>query len=211
MEQKIYSALAKFAELSQPIGKDADNPFFKSKYAPLDSIQVTIKPWLKESGLIVTHGCLNGSVHTKVVCVADGSFEESFFGSELPNDAQKVGAYMSYGKRYNLAAILDLIIQDEVDHDDDGNKASGKVVEQPKKPIAAVAPKPAAGAKWFNHTKFKSTEEADEWKQLVKDMTANKFPSAEDYIMDIKARGFKIYGPVEDEIRSLFASVQVPF
>lgn len=84
------------------------------------------------------------------------------------------------------------------------------------KPVEKPAdPKPSAysdaKAKWFNHTKFKSTEESDEWKQLAKDMAANKFPSAEEYIMDIKKRGFKIYGPVEDEIRTLFATLSVPF
>ena len=125
---KIYAALAKFAEISKPIGKDADNPFYKSKYAKLDDIQVEIKPWLKECGLTVTHRCNGKSVVTKVVCVEDGTFEESLFGEGLPSKAQEVGAYMSYGKRYNLAAILDLIIQDEVEDDDDGNRASGKIL-----------------------------------------------------------------------------------
>lgn len=127
--KKIYSALAKFAELSQPIGKDAENPFFKSNYAPLDSIQVTIKPWLKDSGLIVTHSAKGDSVYTKVICVEDGSFEDSLLTlKEAPAKAQDFGSFMSYGKRYNLGAILDLVLQDEVDHDDDGNKSSGKIL-----------------------------------------------------------------------------------
>ena len=75
------------------------------------------------------------------------------------------------------------------------------------KTVTKPAQAPAAGAKWFNHTKYKSTEDAPEWEQLIKDITAQKFPSAEDYIMDIKTRGFKIYGPVEQEIRDLYSDL----
>lgn len=49
MESNIYSSLATFRELVSAVKKDADNPFFKSKYADLPSILEVIKEPLKES------------------------------------------------------------------------------------------------------------------------------------------------------------------
>lgn len=207
MEQKIYSALAKFADIVKPIEKDAANPFFKSKYATLSHIQEVIKPHLKDSGLILVHAVTGDSVTSTVYAVEDGSSVSSAFPFIL-GKPQENGSAVTYAKRYNTAALLNL----DTDADDDGNEAQKTEKVATAKPVTKpAAPAPVAGAKWFNHTKFKSTEEADEWKQLVKDMTDNKFPSAEDYIMDIKTRGFKIYGPVEQEIRDLHADISVPF
>ena len=55
MTDNIYSALATFREIVSAVKKDADNPFYKSKYADLSSILEVIKEPLKESGLSVTH------------------------------------------------------------------------------------------------------------------------------------------------------------
>jgi hypothetical protein len=91
----------------------------------------------------------------------------------------------------------------------DGNEAQ-KVETKPAEKQATAPAKPAASTPWFNHY-FKDTKnETPEWKQLRVDMEMGKLPSAEDYIMEIK-KTRKIFGPVEDEIRSLFANTSVPF
>jgi hypothetical protein len=45
----IYSALSIFRDKVSAVKKDADNPFFKSKYADLPSILEVIKEPLKDS------------------------------------------------------------------------------------------------------------------------------------------------------------------
>jgi hypothetical protein len=207
MEQKIYSALAKFAKDCKGISKDSENSFFKkpdgtkSKYASLSAIQTGIKEPLEKAGLILVHSVQVDAV-TTTVYADDGSFVSSTFPFIL-GKPQENGSAVTYAKRYNTAALLNL----DTDADDDGNEAQKTEKVSTAKPVTKPAQAPAAGAKWFNHTKFKSTEDSPEWEQLIKDITAQKFPSAEDYIMDIKTRGFKIYGPVEQEIRDLYSDL----
>jgi hypothetical protein len=55
--QKLFTALATFREKVTPVIKDANNPFFKSKYADLPAILEVIKQPLHESGLAITHFC----------------------------------------------------------------------------------------------------------------------------------------------------------
>ena len=59
METKLYPALLKFRDTVSSVKKDADNPFFKSKYADLPSILEVIKTPLSESKLAITHHCKN--------------------------------------------------------------------------------------------------------------------------------------------------------
>jgi ERF superfamily len=55
--QKLFTALAVFRQKVSAVKKDADNPFFKSKYADLPSILEVIKQPLEDSGLAITHYC----------------------------------------------------------------------------------------------------------------------------------------------------------
>ena len=206
---KIYAALAKFAKLCPPVPKDSENPHFRSKYASLSKIQEVIKKPMDEAGIVLIHSVTVDAVTSSAVCVEDDSSVSSTFPFTL-GKPQENGSAVTYAKRYNTAALFNL----DTDADDDGNNANE--TKAVAKPAAKTETKPASSyeeskAKWFNHTKYKSTEESDEWKQLVKDITANKLPSCEDYIMDIKNRGYKIFGKVEDEIRSLYASIAIPF
>jgi hypothetical protein len=115
---KIYAALAKFADGIKPIAKDAANPFFKSKYATLSHIQEVIKPILKSSGLVLVHAVTGDSVTSTVYCVEDGSSVSSAFPFTV-GKPQENGSAVTYAKRYNTAALLNL----DTDADDDGNEA----------------------------------------------------------------------------------------
>jgi hypothetical protein len=205
MEQKIYSALAKFADIVKPIEKDASNPFFKSKYATLSHIQEVIKPHLKASGLILVHAVTGDSVTSTVYAVEDGSSVSSAFPFIL-GKPQENGSAVTYAKRYNTAALLNL----DTDADDDGNEAQKTEKVATARPVTKPAHAPAAAQPWFNHY-FKDTKnETPEWKQLRADMLSEKFPSVEDYIMDIK-KTKKIFGPVEEEIRTMYTESVIPF
>jgi hypothetical protein len=78
-------------------------------------------------------------------------FQAEFEIAPAKNDPQGVGSAITYQKRYALAAVLGLKIQDE---DDDGNAASGNTPQRPAAPRSATprgttkAPqRPAAASK----------------------------------------------------------------
>ena len=106
--------------------KSSNNPFFKSKYAPLDDIQRHIKPYLKSCGLVVTQAnvVIDGSpyVESRVWDVSSGENIVSQFPVIVGKvSAQDYGSAVSYAKRYSLTGLLNIIIADE---DDDASSIS---------------------------------------------------------------------------------------
>lgn len=127
----ILQALSQFQAECKPIKKADDNPYFKSKYASLDSIQHHIKPHLSKAGLVVTQAVTVFNdlpfVQTRVWHVESAEFVESLFPLIVTKQsAQDYGSAVSYAKRYSLSGLLNLIIADE---DDDGNTVSFKTSE----------------------------------------------------------------------------------
>lgn len=119
--------LAKFQDANLSVGKDAQNPFFKSKYATLENILEVITPKLNELKLVITHNLENRTVMTSVYDSESGeSIHSSFpvFG-EKP---QEIGSSISYARRYNIVALFNL----SVDQDDDGNAANAIAIPKSK-------------------------------------------------------------------------------
>lgn len=124
--KNLLKALSTFQTQCGPVVKEANNPFFKSKYATLDAIQEHIRKPLSDCGLIITQAnkVSDGQaiVVTTVWHVESGESLESEFPVVVSKaTAQEYGSAVSYAKRYSLSGLLNLTIQDE---DDDGNKAS---------------------------------------------------------------------------------------
>lgn len=124
--ENIFKALADFRkELKQPL-KDANNPFFKSKYVPLENIVEVIDEAIKGTGLSYAQ---EATSEGQYISVATHIFHESgefisFDKLSLPAtkaDAQGFGSAVTYAKRYSLAAVFGVTS----DEDDDGNKTSG--------------------------------------------------------------------------------------
>ena len=67
--KNLFKSIAQFRHLVSSVKKDADNPFFKSKYADLPSILEVIKDPLNESGLAVSHHCKNTESGFTVVTI----------------------------------------------------------------------------------------------------------------------------------------------
>lgn len=128
---EIFKALALFRKaLKQPM-KDASNPFFKSKYVPLENIVEVVDEAIKDTGLSYSQEATSAG---NSISVATHVFHESgqfisFDPLTLPAtkaDAQGFGSAVTYAKRYSLAAVFGVTS----DEDDDGNKA---VETAPKK------------------------------------------------------------------------------
>ena len=113
--------------------KDSANPFFKSKYADLESVWDSCRELLASNGLAVMQfpgEYLEGSMFlTTIITHKSGEW----IGQEMSvpvtkPDAQGAGSALTYMRRYALAAVVGV-----VQADDDGNAAS--------------SPKPAVKAK----------------------------------------------------------------
>lgn len=125
--KNIAKSLAKFHDLMGTVTKDASNPFFKSKYAPLESILPAIKEPLKDSGLVfiqmpsfLGEGDVNRvpALRTILIDVESGeNIDETFPLVLAKQDPQGVGSAITYMRRYAIVSMLGL----NCDEDDDGN------------------------------------------------------------------------------------------
>lgn len=120
--KNISKALLKFQSEMEPIWKDATNPHFKNKYASLTALQNAIQVPLSKCGLIVTQhpDGVNGLTSMLVHAESGEFFQSSFTMKPQRDDPQGVGSVITYARRYALAGILGLNIEE----DDDANAAS---------------------------------------------------------------------------------------
>lgn len=128
--QNLAKALITFHLKVEKVKKDATNPFFKSKYATLSNILDSINTPLIESGLAFTQFPSNGHGLTTMLMHAEsGEFLTAEYDMvPVKDDPQGRGSVLTYQRRYALAAVLGL----NIDDDDDGNTATygGSTPEQ---------------------------------------------------------------------------------
>ena len=104
--------------------KDSNNPFFKSKYADLESVWDACRSLLSENGLAVMQfpgEYFDGSMRlTTIISHKSGEFMSQEMSVPVTKpDAQGAGSALTYMRRYALAAVVGV-----VQADDDGNAAS---------------------------------------------------------------------------------------
>ena len=105
------------------------NPHFKSKYADLAEIRDTVTPALSKHGIAVVNGtdATDGGLHVVTRLIhKSGQWIESRFPIAY-DKPQTMGSAITYGKRYNLAAVANIA----ADEDDDANAANDKPVVMP--------------------------------------------------------------------------------
>lgn len=153
----IAKALIAFHLKVGKISKDAKNPFFKSTYASLSNILESIDTPLAESGLAFTqfptgeHGLSTILMHGE-----SGEWIQSEYKMRpAKDDPQGIGSSITYQRRYALASVLGL----NIDDDDDANSASGS---QSKQDTTAADDKP-----WLN-------KDSKEFTGAVEKMKAGK-------------------------------------
>lgn len=103
--------------------KDANNPFFKSKYADLSSVVAAVKAPFADNGLSYVQFPIEdgGRVGVETVLMhKSGEWLSQRFTVQLSKqDAQGAGSAITYCRRYALQAIAGIPSED-----DDGNAAS---------------------------------------------------------------------------------------
>lgn len=143
IENISKSIIALNAELSNP-KNTADNPFFKSKYAPLNEILNEVRPLLSKHGLAIIQNTMSIEDRIGIQTIIIHSSGENIASDILllkadKDTAQGQGSAITYGRRYQVSAMLSIASED----DDDGNHASGNKPD-PKK---AVTPPVLKGEK----------------------------------------------------------------
>lgn len=134
---ELAQALAKAQGEMSAATKDCSNPFFNSKYADLNSVWNACREPLSKNGLSIIqttepieggHNLNTILVHSSgqwikssLNMVLDLSPQINKFGKEVkPNPLHLMGSYLTYYRRYALAAIVGVA----PDEDEDGNLAS---------------------------------------------------------------------------------------
>lgn len=130
--------VAAIGELSN-VPKTAANPYFKSKYAPLDAIVDATRPVLAKYGLAIQQNPVYedglAGVQTKILHKA-GFCQTSVLLLPLKDQSpQGVGSAITYARRYSLASVLGMATED----DDDGNVSSGLAKKEEARPAVAKA------------------------------------------------------------------------
>lgn len=135
---ELSKALANFhKEVKQPF-KDKSNPFFKSKYVPLENVAEAIDTISPKFGLTYTQSTItddNGNVGVATILVHEsGEFIEHPPAMTKPekNTPQGIGSALTYMRRYSLSAAFGITS----DQDDDGNQASGHTNKPASKPVS---------------------------------------------------------------------------
>lgn len=122
---ELAKALASFhLEVKQPL-KDKANPFFKSKYVPLENVVEAITDIAPKHGLSFMQYPVNQDSKVGIVTIlmhSSGEYIETdpVFAQPAKNDPQATGSVITYLKRYSLSAVFGITS----DEDDDGNNAT---------------------------------------------------------------------------------------
>ncbi len=127
--KNLIIALHKFQGEAKPVVKDSTNPFYKSRYADLSAIIEATQEGLSKNGLaIIQTTDINAyesgaNVLETTLCHISGEWITGRYvlTPNKPNDPQAMGSALSYARRYNISAILNLATTD-----DDGEKAMAR-------------------------------------------------------------------------------------
>lgn len=162
---KISAALVKSQSEMSNAKKGATNPFFKSKYADLNSIREAALPVLNSHGITVIQPTtiIDGVDYVETILLHEsGEFISSLTKVVVgkANDAQSHGSGLSYARRYALQSIVCLGAED-----DDANAAVAQAKQPAERDINATCSKIEA---------CKSRDELDKlWKGLGPELRAN--------------------------------------
>lgn len=174
---KIAAAFLKAQSEMGKATKDSKNPFFKSKYADLNSIREACMPSLNNNGISVLQPTVqvDGKNFVKTILLHESgetieSLTEILFNK--PNDPQAQGSGISYARRYGLQSLVNVGAED-----DDGNGAAEKGKEN--KPDSKEEPKKNA----FGLSKDLIPEIN---KALSEDYDENKFRKAKEFFAGFK-------------------------
>ena len=171
----IAKALSTFqGEVKQPM-KDKDNPFFKSKYVPLENVVEAITEISAKHGLSFLQYPSNFDDKvgiTTILMHSSGEWIETdtIYAKPAKSDAQATGSVITYLKRYSLAAAFGITS----DEDDDGNAASGSKKNEAQVEMITASQMKALGAKSKAAAEKQGSDQATVYKTAAGQFGINK-------------------------------------
>jgi len=125
-ETNIHKKMFLLQQEIGAISKDANNPFYKSKYFDINSLIKQLNPLLEKHKILLSQPTRGKKVFTVLKCIESETSDMAWLKLPEITDPQKLGSCITYYRRYTLASLLGLQAVD-----DDANVASG--VEEEKK------------------------------------------------------------------------------
>ena len=175
----LVSALVKASADIKTAKKDAENPFFKSKYSDLPSIVDACKSALLKNNLVVTQSTTLVNGVTALVTTlhhTSGQWIRGYYPvTAVKADPQAMGSAITYARRYALSAIVGVVSED----DDDGESAMGRsVYSSPKRNgIEYIEPTNRVTTQGNSEEPIKASASADgsiDWKSVKIHFGKNK-------------------------------------
>ena len=133
---ELALALAKAQGEIKPAPKDADNPYFKSKYSSLPAVREAMQEAFARHGLSVVQMPMvkDNQLQLRTVLLHESGqwLDCGTLAADVDlANPQKVGSAVTYFRRYALAAISQCVS----DEDDDANAASQKTKPTKKEQV----------------------------------------------------------------------------
>lgn len=140
---KIAAAMLKVQKAIDTVAKEADNPYFKSKYADLSAVMGAVKGPLNDNDIVILQfpsetevisaaGSDLLALTTRLQHTTSGEFYEATAVTPLSkSDPQAFGSAVTYLRRYTLQAVTGLLAED-----DDGEAATGHAPRPQTQPKA---------------------------------------------------------------------------
>jgi hypothetical protein len=132
---EIAAAVNKMQSDLKGASKDSSNPFYKSKYASLESCWEAVREPLTKNGLSIVQSPVYREKFflRTLLCHTSGQWISSLYPIISKDETpQSVGSAVTYARRYSLCAMTGLYQED-----DDAEAAQPRKPEQ--KPVAQAA------------------------------------------------------------------------
>ncbi len=157
----LWAALLTVQQQIGNILRSAENPYFNSRYVPLDKLLSLVKPILNDGGLILlqSSGATTENellVITTIVHVETGEEVSTTLGMPIAPNPQSVGSGLTYGWRYSLMGILAI-----APTDDDAEAAMSKSRSALPRVDPHLKIKTVDISKWGRHLQT-------EWSELLR-------------------------------------------
>lgn len=140
-QNTIAQKLLRVQQSIEKVTKTSKNPHFRSTFADLNEVLAVSKGALNEENIFIAQGPgkdqFGQYVETTLINGEDGqSLSSRVYFSGTEDNMQKIGAAITYARRFGLASLLALESQD-----DDGETAVGRGAQKSYKIESTTAPK----------------------------------------------------------------------
>ena len=189
--KELATALNKFQAECSGAKKDADNPFFGSKYANLEAVINCAKSALDNNGLAVSQFPIMDQGYAGVETILMHSSGEWISNTLLlackKQDPQAMGSAITYARRYAYQSVLGIPSED-----DDGEKSMSRnqapVKQQAPAPVQYQRISPAQATELMTIAQSKSKAGVDSVMQGAKisDIALKDYEPAKNALLGIQ-------------------------